>query len=197
MPAFYIDLEIFRPQEIEKKYDLVFSGRLVKNKGIFLLLKAARNFKSQIPNIKLVIVGSGPLENRIKKYIKKHKLEDNITFAGWLPTIEDLAKIYNQSKILVMPSFNEGGPRVTLEAMACKVPVITTKVGVMLDIIKHGENGLFIDWKAKDIAEKILLLLQDENLRKKIAENGYNTVMRFERKEAIKNYAESYLKLII
>ncbi len=196
IPAFYIDFNIFKPQNLEKKYDLVFSGRLVKNKGIILLFKAIKNIKHQTSSIKLVIIGSGPLENKIKKYIKKNNLENNVVFAGWLPGVEDLAKIYNQSKILVMPSFNEGGPRVTLEAMACKTPVITSRVGIMLDIIDDGENGVFINWDAKDIAEKILKLLQDENLRKKIAENGYLTVQQFERKEAIKNYALGYQKLL-
>ena len=194
--ASYIDLETFYPQNLEKKYDLVFSGRLVKNKGIFLLLRAISSLKHQIQNIKLIIVGFGPLESKIKKYIKKHNLQDNVVFAGWLKGVEDVAKIYNQSKILVMPSFNEGGPRVTIEAMACRVPVITSRVGIMLDIIRDKENGLFIDWNAKDIAEKILSLLQDENLRKKIAENGYNTAQQFERKKAIRQYAIQYQKLI-
>lgn len=198
--ASYIDFDIFKPFDFargeSKKYDIVFSGRLVKNKGINLLLKATEKLKIQIPNIKLVIIGSGPLESKIKKYIKKHNLQDNVVFAGWLPTIEDLARIYNQSKILVMPSYNEGGPRVTLEAMACKTPVITTKVGAMIDVIEHKKNGLFIDWSSKDIAEKILMLLKDENLYKKIAENGYRTVWQFERKKAIENYAMTYQKLM-
>lgn len=193
IPAFYIDLETFYPQKLEKKYDIVFSGRLVKNKGINLLLKAIRSLK----NVKLIIVGSGPLEDKIKHYIKRNKLEKNIVFAGWLPTIKDLAKIYNQSKIFIMPSFNEGGPRVNLEAMACKVPVITSKVGVMLDIIEYGENGLFIDWSQEDIAEKITKLLKDENLRKKIAEKGHKTVQQFERKKAIQRYADAYKNLLI
>ena len=196
IPAFYIDLEIFKPQEAKKKYDLVFSGRLVKNKGIFLLLEAIKSIKRQVSSVKLVIVGSGPLKNKMEWFIKKNKLENNVFFSGWLPGVEDVAKIYNQSKIFVIPSFNEGGPRVTLEAMACKVPVITSRVGVMLDVIKHGENGMFIDWDSKDIAEKILALLNNENLYKKIAENGYKTVQQFERKKAIKNYAMSYQKLL-
>lgn len=196
IPAFYIDFNIFKPENLEKKFDIVFSGRLVKNKGINLLLKAIEKLKLQNPNFKLVIIGIGPLEDKIKKYIKKNKLEKNVEFAGWLPSVKDLAKIYNQSKILVMPSFNEGGPRVNLEAMACKIPVVTTKVGMMLDIIKHRENGLFINWDVDDIAEKIKLLLDDRNLYKKIAENCYKTVQQFERKKAIKNYAESYKKLI-
>ena len=95
-----------------------------------------------------------------------------------------------------MPSFNEGGPRVTLEAMACKVPVITSRVGVMLDIIKEGENGLFIDWNPKDIADKIMLLLKDNSLRQKIAENGHQTIQQFERKKVIENYAKFYQNLL-
>ncbi len=202
--ASYIDLDVFKPQDMPKKYDLIFSGRLVKNKGIFLLLEAIKEIKESQPkagppraeNIKLVIIGSGPLENKIKRFIAKNKLENNIEFAGWLPGVEDVARIYNQSKILVMPSYNEGGPRVTLEAMACKVPVITSRVGIMLDVIEDGENGLFIDWDSKDISKKILTLLSNENLQKKIAENGYSTAQRFERKKAIKNYALNYYHLI-
>ncbi len=198
--ASYIDLDIFKPQEIEKKYDLVFSGRLVKNKGIFLLLEAIKKLKINPPaggqKLKVIIIGDGPLKSKIENYIRQNNLQDNIELVGWLPVVEDLARIYNQSKILVMPSFNEGGPRVVLEAMACKAPIITTKVGTMIDVIEQRENGLFIDWDVNDIVEKILMLLKDENLRKKIADNGYNTVQQFERKKAIKDYATTYQKLI-
>ncbi len=196
LPSFYIDLDVFRPRDLPKKYDIVFAGRLVKNKGIFLLLKAIKSPKLRTLNLKLIITGSGPLKKKIGKYIKKHKLENNVFFSGWLPGAEDVAKVYNQSKIFVMPSFNEGGPRATIEAMACKIPVITSRVGVMLDIIKHKENALFIDWDVDDIVEKILLLLKDESLRKKIAENGYQTVQQFERKKIIKNNAKAYQNLL-
>jgi glycosyltransferase involved in cell wall biosynthesis len=196
IPSAYIDLEIFKPAESEKKYDAVFTGRLTENKGINLLLEAVKIIKASITNIKLVIVGSGPLESKIKEYIERENLQENIIFSGWLATVEDVAKIYNQSKIFVMPSLNEGGPRVNLEAMACRIPVITTRVGIMLDIIQDRENALFVEWDAKDIADKIMLLLKDNNLRKKIADNGYNTVRQFERKKVIKNYAETYQNLL-
>lgn len=223
IPAFYIDLETFKPREIEKprtipplrevrgkKYDIVFSGRLVKNKGILLLLEAVKHLNhfnqaskvsdqpspDRVGTISLIIIGDGSLKPKIEKYVRKNNLQKYVILAGWLAGIEDVAKIYNQSKIFVMPSFNEGGPRACLEAMACKIPVITTKVGIMIDIIKDWENGVFIDWDEKDASEKILKLLDDENLRKKIAENGYNTVQQFERKKAIKNYAKTYQNLL-
>lgn len=195
VPAFYIDLDVFKPYNLGKKYDLVFSGRLVKNKGIMILLKAIKKLIAQNSSLKTIIIGDGPLRPRIERYIKKHSLQENVFFAGWVPGTEDVAKIYNQSKIFVMPSFNEGGPRVVLEAMACKVPIITTRVGAMIDIIKDKENGIFINWDAEDITQKALVLLQDDELRKKIAENGYQTVQQFERRKTIRDYADNYLKL--
>jgi glycosyltransferase involved in cell wall biosynthesis len=204
IPAFYIDFEIFKPLSVEKKYDIVFSGRLVKNKGIFLLLEAIKKIKELQPtaghpqseNPKIIIVGDGPLKPKIEKFIKRNNLQENIKFSGWLPTTNDVAKIYNQSKMMAISSFNEGGPRVTLEAMACKIPVLTSKVGIMLDIINNNENGIFIDWKVEDIVNKIMLLLKDDNLRNKIAENGYKTIQQFERKKVIENYALIYQGLV-
>jgi len=196
VPSAYLDLEMFKPTDAEKKYDAVFVGRLAKNKGIGLLLGAVKKIKIRIPGFKLTIVGNGPLEGKIKKYIKGNNLQENIILSGWLPSVEDVAKIYNQSKIFIMPSFNEGGPRVNLEAMACKTALITSRVGLMPDIIKDQENGVFVDWRIDDITDKTINLLENENLREKIAENGYKTVQQFERKKAIKNYADTYQTLL-
>jgi len=203
IPAFYIDFEIFKPQSlasggeiIKKKYDIVFSGRLVKNKGIFLLLRAIANPKLKILNPKLIIVGDGPLKPKIERFIKTNNLQGNVEFSGWLPTTKDVAGIYNQSKLMVMLSFNEGGPRVTLEAMACKIPVLTSRVGIMNDIVEDPVNGIFVDWKIEDVVNKIVLLLKDDDLRNKIAENGYQAVQQFKRIEAIKSYANNYSKLV-
>jgi len=190
VPSAYIDLETFKPIDAEKKYDAVFAGRLAKNKGIGLLLEAVKKIKIRIPEFKLIIVGTGPLEEKIKKYIKENSLQENVSFSGWLQSVEDVAKIYNQAKIFIMPSLNEGGPRVNLEAMACNTALVTTRVGLMPDIIKDGENGVFVDWKIDDIVDKTINLLRNENLRGKIAENGRETVQQFERKKMIYNYAK-------
>lgn len=196
IPSAYIDLEVFKPLGMEKKYDVIFAGRLAKNKGIMLLLGAIKKAKIQIPNIKMIIIGSGPLGVKIKTFIKNNNLENNIEFVGWLETSEDVARIYNQSKIFIMPSFNEGGPRVNLEAIACKTALITTRVGIMPDIIVDNENGIFIDWAADDVSKKIIKLLGNNNLREKIAESGHITAQQFERKKMIKNYAEAYQNLL-
>ncbi len=215
IPAFYIDLNVFRPLAVEKKYDLVFAARLEKNKGISLLLSAVKfsisnfsRFARQIEDprfreaksgqfpMKLLIIGSGPLKNELIRYVEKNRLKDNVFFSGWLETLNDVALAYNSAKIFINPSFNEGGPRVVLEAMACGLPVITTKVGLMLDIIKDGENGLFTGWKPREIAEKILYLLDSQEMQTKFSSASLEIVGQFEKKTAVRNYAENLKQMI-
>ena len=163
IPSMYIDLEIFNPPyppaSANKKYDLVFASRLEKNKGILNLVEAIKIAKKDKLDIKLLIIGSGSEKANVEAEIKNSKLQDNIFFSGWLETPEDVARAYSSARIFINPSFNEGGPRVVLEAMACGLPVITTRVGLMHDVIHDEETGMFIDWEAHQIAEKILYLL--------------------------------------
>ena len=203
IPSFYIDLDVFRPLDEPKKYDLVFAARLEKNKGIIELLKAVKLLKEHSNilenvgmSVKLLIVGSGPLKKELVDFVETNELKDNVFFSDWLATSEDVARAYASAKIFVNPSYNEGGPRVVLEAMACGLPVVTTRVGLMPDIIKDGENGLFTDWLAEDMAEKIQTLLKDKELQDKFAAAGLELVKQFERKESIKNYADKLKQLI-
>jgi len=189
IPAVYIDLDIFKPMDVEKEYDLIFIGRLEKNKGINLFLETVKKL-----NARAIIVGDGELRDKIKLEIENFKLK--VDMHGWAKDSGEISGLLNKSKVLVMPSYNEGGPRVVLEAMACGVPVATTRVGLMPDIINDGINGLFIDWTADDMAQKTMKLLKDTELQNKFREAGFETVKQFERKAAIKNYAEKLQKIL-
>ena len=197
IPSMYIDLDIFKAYpEVVKKYDLIFAARLEKNKGIFNLVEAVRIARKQMRDIKLLIVGGGPEKMNLELRIKSQGLERNIEFSGWLETAYDVAKAYNSAKVFVNPSFNEGGPRVAMEAMACGLPVITTRVGIMNDLIKDRENGLFTNWNPREMAEKIVNLLNNENLRIKFTNVGSEIAQQFEKKAVIRNYAEQLQKLL-
>ena len=192
IPSMYIDLDIFKIYtDVEKKYDLVFAARLEKNKGILNLFEAIKIAKKQKPNIKLLIIGQGSEKENLKLQVTSCKLQDNVFFSGWLETSYDVARAYNSARIFINPSFNEGGPRVALEAMACGLPIITTRVGIMNDLIKDGENGLFTDWASKEMAEKILNLLNNEDLMTKFGQDGLEIAGNFEKKMAVRNYAEA------
>lgn len=196
IPAFYIDSEIFKPIDVQKEYDIVFAARLEKNKGIMELIQAVNLAKTKFPFIKLLIIGSGSLKEKLKYFVNKKGLNENVIFSGWLETAQDVAGLYNRAKIFINPSLNEGGPRVVLEAMACGLPVITTRVGLMLDLIKDGENGLFTGWKPAEMAERIIYLLSDGELQKQFSRAGLGIVSGFRKDIAIKNYAQQLQGLI-
>src|SRR3989344_4498318 len=108
IPSMYIDLEIFKPLNLEKKYDLIFVGRLEKNKGIKLLLKAVKLLKEHSNilqnvgmSVKLLIVGSGSLKKELVNFVETNGLKENVFFSGWLATSEDVAKAYSSARIFV------------------------------------------------------------------------------------------------
>lgn len=186
----YLDLETFQPRNSEKQYDLVYCGRLVSNKGLFLLLQSLVLLKEQFPQIKLAIIGEGPLKQKLQKKIRQWNLEKHVVWLGWLPTSEDLAKVYRVSRLLVCPSFHEGGPRVTLEALACGIPVVCTRVGIMNEILQEGQNGYFSDWSASDIAQKIAQVLNSRNDWETFCRQS---VIHLEKQSIITQYAQGLL----
>src|SRR3989344_1652231 len=193
IPAIYIDTDIFKPTDVQKEYDLIFVGRLEKNKGIELLLEAENKLKVNPPagggKLKVLIVGDGSL-------LASLKLENNIIFWGYAKDSQEIAELLNKSKILVMPSYNEGGPRVVVEALACGVPVLATPVGIVPDLLKNGLGGEIIDWEADDIVEKIKGLLNDSAKYNKYSQSGSEIAKQFEKKAAVKNYADKLKNLL-
>ena len=199
IPSLYIDLDVFRPMGLEKEYDLIFVGRLEPNKGVDLFLNAARILKIQSANrrtkFKILIIGDGPLSAGLKFKVKSLKLEDDVIFYGRAKDSREIAELMNKSKILVMPSYNEGGPRVVLEAMACGVPVLATNVGLMPDFEDKSAVKI-IDWNAEDIAKKARELLENESERNRLSRVGLEVARQFEKKEMVKNYADALKKLL-
>ncbi len=192
IPAFYIDLYIFKPMESKKEYDLVFVGRLAKNKGVNLFLEAVKKSK-----MRALIVGDGPLMKSLRFKIKNENLEGQVAFHGWAKDQVEIANLLNKSKILVMSSYNEGGPRVVLEAMACGVPVLATPVGIVPDVIKDKKSGRIIDWNAEDMAEKAIDLLNNSDEYQLFQKNGLEIVKQFEKESSIRNYADKIKSLLI
>ena len=188
IPSFYIDKNVFKPQEKNKMYDLLFVGRLVKNKGLELLME----IKQKLPDLKMAIVGDGPMNCILRSKIEDLGLSGNVTFLGWLPDARALAKVYFQSKVLLITSANEGGPRVGLEALACGTPVISTEVGIMSDVIKNGQNGYIVDWEVSEFVDRIKAILEAPDMSDKAVES----VKKFDYETMIKDYAQGIKKII-
>jgi len=162
-------------------------------------LKAFKIVTAQYPEARLTIIGRGELEDRLKKFVRIQGISGSVEFKGWLTETKDVAETYNKSGVFVLTSYSEGGPKVTLEAMACEIPVISTKVGIMRELIRDGENGYFVDWDPKDIARKIIYLFEHAEVRRKIAIQGRKSILesaqKFELKQVVRNYAETYQRI--
>ncbi len=186
-----VDTNLFLRSEkadiIKKKYEidgdvLLFVGRLIRWKGVYYLIKALPEVLKQHPKTKLLIVGSGPEKRRLIQLCAELAIINRVVFINEVLQ-EDLIPLYSMANILVLPSIiditgeTEGLGVVLLEAMACRVPVIGSDVGGIKDIIKDYETGLLCEQKNPDsLAGKIIQLLSDEKLRKKVIENGFKLV---------------------
>jgi glycosyltransferase involved in cell wall biosynthesis len=197
LPSLYIDFDVFWPMSGEsRQFDVLFVGRLAANKGLFTLLDAITRVKPDRPTIRLGILGQGPLRSPLERRIAALGLADQVSLIPRLDSAHDVARLMNRAGMLVCASTSEGGPRVTVEAMACGIPVISTPVGVMAELLEDGVNGLIFRWDAAELADKIRLLLADDVLRARIAEQGRQTVQRFRADEVIAQYARGYHELI-
>lgn len=186
LPSFYLDATALQPKNVEKKFDLVFVGRLVANKGVEKLLVAM----NKLAGASLLIIGDGMQRKHYQQLAKNIGVADRVTFLGWLPSQADVIEHMQMAKVFVMPSTSEGGPRSALEAMACGLPVVVTQVGVMPDVIQNSENGLFTSGTPDDIAEKVALLLSDEDWRSRMGHNATHILDRYNRTDLIQKYTD-------
>lgn len=187
-----VDIKGFKPRDKEilrrdlnfkEEKIILFVGRLTTEKGIFELIMAFKKllFSTKTNNVRLIITGYGPDENRIKSYAKELNIFDKITFTGSLYG-EELEKFYALSDIFVLPSYNEGRPMVINEAMASECAIIATNVGGIPEQIIDGVNGYVIEPRDNELLfNKMNFLIQNEkimermglNSRKRVIEEGW------------------------
>jgi glycosyltransferase involved in cell wall biosynthesis len=170
-----ISLEKFKVSSRYKKEStrtVIFVGRLHPVKGIQYLIEAMTIVHQKMPDTKLIIVGDGAERSRLEKHVKELDLNDCIQFAGKVPQ-ERIPEFMHQADIFVLPSLSEGFPSVLLEAMASGLPVIATSVGGIPELIDEGINGFLVNIKRPDeIADRILTLMQNDDIRKEMSANN-------------------------
>lgn len=128
---------------IRKEDFLVGTVAMLRSwKGHGYLLEAAKALGQKIPNIKLLITGGGPQESKLRSYIQNNALNGKVIMTGYR---EDVPQILRSLDIFVLPSYsNEGIPQCILQAMAMGIPVISTSVGGIGEVVKNGETGTLV-----------------------------------------------------
>lgn len=169
------DEKIFYPDDnaLEDPNLVVAVSRLTAQKRIDLLLKAIKMVSEKRPNVKLGIYGAGPEKVHFESMIKELGLEGRARIHKPVDQ-RDLRQVYNKAAVVVLNSVDEGFGLALTEAMLCETAVIGTKSGGIVDIIDDGQNGLLVEPdNVEALAEAVLRLLQDNALRQRLGEAGY------------------------
>lgn len=183
-----IDLEIFKPLDIQKEFDVGYVGRLNDDKNLLNLLQAIKGKK-----LKICFIGQGEKKESLLKFANENGIDLKIIDKVKNHT---LPKFYNKFKIFAFPSLHEGNPKTLLEAMACGVPVLGCDVVGVRNIIKNKETGILTDTDTESIMKGLDMLLEKDQLSKRVAVEGRKfTEKHYSLKKVLKKEKEIYEKI--
>jgi glycosyltransferase involved in cell wall biosynthesis len=141
------DTELFSPAMPAtpggQPYFLTVS-RLAPRKGMVDLVRCAEVVVSQVPAVRFLIAGSGPLEGQVKREIRRRRITGQVRLLGHVASRKSLVELYRGATAFIHPAHYEGLPTVLLEAMSCACPSIATSTGGAPDVIDHRKNGLLV-----------------------------------------------------
>ncbi len=174
---------------------LLFIGRLTELKRVDILISALALLAREHPDVKLVIVGGGTLETRLKEQVKMMGLEESVLFTGYVEEMK--VPLYTSAcDIFVLPSEVESFGIVLLEAMAAGRPCVASRVGGIPELIEDGVNGLLVEsGKPDELATAILRVLNEPELAEKFGKNNLEKVKGFSWDEIASRFEEVYQKL--
>lgn len=190
-----IDFEyVMKIRASEERSDIIFAGRLIKEKNVDILIEAVCIIKEKIPDIKCFIVGDGPERTKLEKLTEKLDIQDNVTFKGFVEDHNDLISYIKSSKVFVLPSKREGFGIVVLEANACGLPVITVnhKMNAASDLIINNKNGFVASFSSDDIAEKTVNMIYK---KEKIEENCIKMAKMYDWNSIVDSLERYYINI--
>jgi N-acetyl-alpha-D-glucosaminyl L-malate synthase BshA len=168
----------FRP--VKRVHDLVYAMAMVKKEA---------------PGVKLMLVGDGPDRHSVERLIKRLDLKEQAFLTGFR---SDVANLLRCSDVVALVSQTESAPLTLLEGMSSGLPVVATSVGGIPEIVEDGVNGFLVEAKCpEEIAEKILELNSDGDLRRRLGEAARATVLeRYTAEKVVGQYLDIYDKVL-
>ena len=195
-----VDTEIFRPSaksdylhsivNIAPDTPLIgYIGRLSSEKGPEVFIEVAGKVHKKQANCHFVLVGEGPMREKLERDIDNLGLRDRIHLAGLQ---SDMSRVYPSLDLAVSTSYSEGMPLALIEAMASGIPVVATNVGGVSDIVEVGCTGFLHSVGDLDgLANSIATLMFDESMRKAMGKSACKRVKeKFELKECVRQTSE-------
>lgn len=172
-----VEPELFTPVNHQGQGNrLLYVGRLAAMKGLPLLFEALSQLKARYPEVKLTVVGDGGEREEIKAIAQSLSLANQIDFVGYKSQAE-VREYLQASDVFVLPSFAEGVPVVLMEAMAAGVPVLTTQIAGVPELVTHGNSGWLVPpGNVASLTEGLASLMDDADLRNRFGKAGQEKV---------------------
>jgi len=170
-------------------------GRLVWQKGFEYLIRAAPEVLKECPAARFLIVGEGPLKDKLKMISERLKIADRIFFTGFR---SDVKEILTSIDVLAMPSLLEGLPMVLLEGMAMAKPIVATRIDGITEVLENGKTGLLVPAKnPQGLAAAITGILNDKAKANLFGQNARKAVKeKFSVKKMVEQTEGTYEKLL-
>jgi len=189
-----IDLKHFEDNKkyIHNKRYILSIGNFGYKKGFDVLIKAFNIVSSKYPGVDLLMAGDGLERAKCERLVLEVKLNKSVNFLGKVGRTR-IPLLLNGCELFILPSRREPFGIVLLEAMAAGKPIVATRAGGVPEVVKEGENAILVEPESSDaLAQGIMKLLQDSDLRKRFGEKGKEIVKNFTWDKVIERYIKIY-----
>ncbi len=195
-----VDCTTFRPAEnrdsLRKKMNLpdqkilLYTGRFSREKGTDFLIHAFLKLSHELQAM-LFLIGEGPERNRLENLIRKYQLENRVHI---LKAVEEIAPFLQTTDIFIMPSWHEGLSNALLEAMACGLPVVATRVVGNVELLEDNVNGLLVaPGNEEQLVNALSSLLTDSAKARELGQNAQKTVQeKYDLQQMVNQYIKLY-----
>lgn len=175
---------------------VLFSGQLIRRKGIDVLVEAFVRAASIVPSMRLHLVGDGPDQAELESHVPS-RLRDRISFLGHRKS-EDLPGIFAEADIFVLPSRHDGWGVVVNEALGAGLPIVASSaVGAARDLLVHGENGLLVQPDSVDeLTDALTRLASSRELRESFGRTSSESAARWGLDEGVRRW-EQLVQLVL
>ncbi len=183
-----------RMEHFSSTKNILYVGDLIKRKGVDFLIRAINELNKQHSDFCLHLVGDGPERQKLEEYCQNRQIHGKVYFWGH-KSQKELLQMFTISDIFVFPTLFDPWGLVLNEAMAAGLPVIASKyAGATYDLVEDGVNGFVVDpYDVGDMANKIGIMLKDDQLRKKM---GINTKKIIRAKCTIEKSAQGFISAV-
>lgn len=205
-----IDVSMFSPKPQKDSTDadiphILSAGRLVDKKGFEYLIDACAMLRDQDIAFKCTIAGSGPLEDALRHRVSDNKLDQHVTVTGKALKQEQVPEFMNSGDLFCLPCVwakdndVDGLPQMLMEAMACGVPCVSTRLVGIPDLLVQGKTGLLVEPNdARQLADALKVLMQDPQLQQQLATQGVKHVkLQFDLSTCLEPLVNQYKKYLM